>query len=333
MIKPNLIESGRHSSKKGLYESFYFRGNSLQSGQSFWLKHNLLIFKKSLSAQVESILIFFDKDSKAINIYKLETEISLDQLELVKSQAKNSWEDISFKFPNESFFKIEKNKLQGKLITEIGTVSWDFDLTKSNINYFHFPKDKYYRWPFPKKKIITNDIDVLFSGKIVINDQTFSDNFKGMNGHNWGTEHAYLYQYANCNQFMNGEDAFFDGFSAKILLGKIIKSPYLSSCGLKIGKDWFYFNDMMALWKHDLKELKEKSWAVTFENEKYLLSVEISDEKHDWAHLNYHHPDHKVSVINNTKFASGTLRLVSKNDCTIVKELKSDFFELESLIP
>ena len=58
LIKPNFIALDESTFKGGLYESYYFRGNS--GIYSFWLKHNFLRFKKSSEVRVDNILIVFN---------------------------------------------------------------------------------------------------------------------------------------------------------------------------------------------------------------------------------------------------------------------------------
>ena len=47
-------------------------------------------------------------------------------------------------------------------------------------------------------------------------DLSFTGDFHGMNGHNWGSSHSHTYAYANCAQFQGQAQAYFDGFSARV---------------------------------------------------------------------------------------------------------------------
>ncbi len=202
-------------------------------------------------------------------------------------------------------------------------VSWDFDLTLSGESYFHFDKKWFYFGFFPKKKILTKDIRVKFTGKMESPLSKVESSFMGMNGHNWGKEHAYLYAYADCNQFNEDADAFFDGFSVKILLGKMV-SPFLSCCSLKYKGEWFHFNKVLDSYKHQVKKLTLKEWEATFVSDDFELKLSIDGQTTNWVSLIYDHPTGKQSTVNNSKNAKATLSLFKKVNGTK---------ELESLIP
>lgn len=330
MIKTDLMMTGPTSTKKGLYESFYFRGNDTTGTESFWLKHNLLVRKGSNEVMVECTLIFFEKDQAQARVWKAYENISLPKYQELK---KENWTGFAYTFTNGSFFTISGEKLAGKIVTEKEEINWNFKTTLSKQSYFHFSDEKFYHIAFPKKKILTHDISVVFEGEIQVPGKFIQDQFKGMNGHNWGTEHAYKYQYADCNQFEGEEGAYFDGFSAKILLAGLIPTPYLSACSVKTDGKWFHFNNVMKSYKPKVRDLTEKKWEVAFENQTHLLEVSIEGENQCWAHLPYQHPKGKISQVHNTKFARGILKLIQKDGKVPVKTLKSNFFELESLIP
>lgn len=107
--------------------------------------------------------------------------------------------------------------------------------------------------------------------------------FIGMNGHNWGIEHAYRYAYADCNQFDEDPTAYFDGFSARILLLGFLKSPYLAGCSLKTNGKWYHFNDVLTSFRHKTLQVLEKTWRVTYVNNTHRLDVIIDGENECWA--------------------------------------------------
>lgn len=331
MITPTSIQTKCASLEKGIYESFYFRGNHKTGQQAFWLKHNLLTYNKEPGVVLECTLILFDKKSEETFVYNHKEKITRDEFK--KLITDSSWKRFRFDFKNGSHFALSEEKLSGQMFTPDGDVSWDLDLLPSGEVYYHFSNDWFYHSFFPKKKILTNDIDITFDGTINSPNFNMEGQFKGMNGHNWGTEHAHKYVYADCNQF-DEDGAYFDGFSAKVeLLGGLVKSPYLSSCSLKLQNEWYHFNDVMTSFRHRVTTLSVHQWQVEFENKSHSLKVKIDGEKEPWVTLTYDHPSKKQSRVNNTKFAKGVLILIEKSSGKIIKKLKSDYFELESLIP
>lgn len=336
MINPNLYHLDSNCFKKGLYESFYFRGNHSDGNRAFWLKHNFLLFAGDTNVRVESTLIIFDKNLNLSKTYKQMEMINFGEYSARVTKEGETWLDFNYQFRNGSYMLINKEQLKGELILpeDNAKISWDLSLGPSNESYYHFSNDWFYHGFFPKKKILTKDIHLQFTGKISTPELDMEGHFLGMNGHNWGKEHAYKYAYGNCNQFQGNQNAYFDGFSAKISLVKgIVKSPYLSGSSLKVGENWYHFNNVLSSYKHTVTELLEKKWRVTFFNKNYLLEVSVEGSDEPWIHLDYGHPSGKTSVVNNTKFAKGMLVLKRKKDREIISILESSFFELESLLP
>lgn len=231
MIQPDQIITNIGSQAKGLYESFYFRGNNTAKKQSFWLKHNLLIYRGSPQVKIESTLILFDQESGLVKTIRQEEALSLERFLNLKAGWGEGWRNFQFEFSNGGHLLVTPSRLRGRLRSESGEASWDLSLTPSRDSYYHFSKNWFYRAGFPKKKILTNDIQILFDGFIEAGGLSISGKFVGMNGHNWGTEHAYKYAYANCNQFDGETDIYFDGFSAKIALGVGWSSPLIYPVG------------------------------------------------------------------------------------------------------
>ncbi len=339
MVNPTKIEIGQNKKTRNLYESFYFRGNLQNTGYSFWLKHNLIGFNNDSNIRIDNALILFDEDRSLTQVYQQSTNIDFNLFQQKYLQEDISWRKIKFEFASSGFcqldFENENVFLKGKIADKEGPVEWDLKLTLSQISYYHFDKKWFYHCFFPKKKILTADCFVQYSGKIsskFLNCQGF---FLGMNGHNWGKEHAYQYAYANCNQWTNeqnnSEKIYFDCFSAKILIAQL-KTPYLSAASLFYKNNWFHFNKVMCSWRHLVHNLELKKYCVTFLNDDYKLELEINGEGHAWVTLDYDHPSRKISKVNNTKHATGSIKLTRLKDLSLVVNLLTSSFELETLL-
>ncbi len=319
----------------GLYESFYFRGTSQDGRHAFWLKHNLLRRNGDKTITVENAFIIFDRVSG-------ESEVIYDKEDMTPAafatfSRSGHWEQASANFASGSFFSISREALRGKLHTSRGTAQWELALERSDEVLYHFPNERLYHLPWPKKKIITRDCFLTFRGRIACAGITVEGEFLGMNGHNWGTEHAYEYAYADCNRFAEDPGAYFDGFSVKIALARgLVKSPFLSMCSLKTQGRWHHFNALSASWKQRVEALDDYRWIATFTNPSHRLEVSIDGHNpriEPWVALHYDHPGGARSVVKNTKFATARLQLFSVPDNRLVQELSSEFFELETLLP
>jgi hypothetical protein len=321
--------------RNGLYESFYFRGASSDGRHAFWLKHNLLRRDGQSDVMLEIAFVIFDRvTGEAEVVYDKEV---LSTAAFATFSRSGRWEQASANFATGSFFSISREKLRGKLHTSHGTAQWELALNRSDEVLYHFASDRLYRLPWPKKKIITRDCFLRFSGRISCAGITVEGDFLGMNGHNWGTEHAHEYAYADCNRFAEEEGACFDGFTARLAVARgLIKSPYLSMCSLKTGGRWHHFNALSASWKQRVGALDDYRWIVTFINDTHRLELNVDGQNpriEPWVALHYDHPGGARSVVKNTKFARGTLQLFDAANGGLITALSSDFFELETLLP
>lgn len=333
MIDP--VSFALPAARDGLYESFYFRGTSSDGRHAFWLKHNLLRRHGQSTVTLENAFVIFDQVTGEAEVVYDKEDLSIAAFAAFIRAG--HWEQASANFATGSFFSISRESLRGKLHTPRGSAQWELALNRSDEVLYHFASDRLYHLPWPKKKIITRDCFLRFSGRISCAGITVEGDFIGMNGHNWGTEHAHEYAYADCNMFAEEEGAYFDGFSVKLALARgLIKSPYLSMCSLKTGERWHYFNALTTSWKQRVESVDDYRWIATFVNDTHRLELHVDGQNprlKPWVALHYDHPGGARSVVKNTKFARGDLRLFSKADGRLVKELTSDFFELETLLP
>lgn len=313
----------------GLYESYYFRGTSPKDGTAFWLKHNLLRYRGEAAVGVECTLSLFDRASNRVSAAHDQTILEPAQLRALTQGG--DWDTQQFAFPNASHFAIGEATLKGAL----SNAAWDLTLTRSNETLLHFTPLSLYRIGWPKKKVLTRDVRIVFEGELKVGDHRISGTFVGMNGHNWGTEHAHRYAYANCQLWDGGEDAIFDGFTAKVRVAPGLTSPYVTIASLKVGGTWHHFNRLIAVPWSRVSHLSDYRWTFSSQNHTHRLEVAIDGtdpRTRPWIALNYHHPSRALSVVKNTKFANGTIRLIETASGRCTHELRSNVFELETLL-
>lgn len=321
--------------RDGLYESFYFRGSSADGRYAFWLKHNLLRYHGDDTVVVENALMLFVRgESRVRAVYD---KAAFSAAEFGQRTASTHWEQFRCQLHEGSAFAIGRDRLTGELHSEGGRAAWALALTRSDEVLYHFPHERYYTLPWPKKKILTRDCRLRFQGRLQCEDLTIEGEFIGMNGHNWGTEHAWRYAYADCTRFTDVEEACFDGFSVQLALaGERIKTPYLSMASLKWAGQWIHFNSLLKAPRQEVNALTDYRWALTLNNKQHRLEVDCDGAdpgRLPWVGLHYDHPGGKRSVVKNTKFAKLRLRLYAHDRHRPLVELTSDDAELETLLP
>ncbi len=332
---PNPTELMLLKQPGGLYESWYFCGTSADGQTAFWLKHNLLRPFSSPATDVECSLVLFDKSMAQPQVIHVHTRIP--EANALKSASPTAqWSTFRFAWSEQSWVEITPDRLRGRLQQEHTSAEWDLQLHPSHQTLYHFPHALWYHSPWPKKKILTNDIHLGFIGTLSINNTRFNGAFLGMNGHNWGREHAWQYAYANCGQFANDRLAYFDGMTARLaLLNGRIHSPPLSLACLKTEQRWYRFDQLLRAARHPVRHLKDYCWAVALHNDRFLLDIHIQaapGPQSPWVALHYNHPNGQRSVVKNTKFADIQLRLYDREHHCL-DTLHSSLCELETLMP
>ena len=80
---------------------------------------------------------------------------------------------------------------QGSLETPTLTASWNLEFLDGAAPMTHLRRHWMYVSPIPKTKSTSPHPDLQLSGTISVDGETFSlDRWRGMLGHNWGSEHA-----------------------------------------------------------------------------------------------------------------------------------------------
>lgn len=333
MIDPAALMMAR--ARGGLYESFYFRGNSLDGKQAFWLRHNLLRRDGERGVMLEVTLVLFDRKSgEVVTAHDREDLSPASFSALSRSQ---SWETLSANLASGSFFEINRERVRGKLHTLRGSASWEAVLARSDEVLHHLPHAQLYALPFPKSKILTRDVYMQFKARFSVGNKVVEGEFIGVNGHGWGREYAHEYAYAACNQFNEEAGACFEGFSAKLALAAgFLRTPYFSLAALKTQGEWHYFNALSRTYQPRVHALHDYQWSVTLRNATHRLEVLVNGENPrllPWVALHDGQPDSTRSVVKSTRFASGRVQLFENGQSSSVFELSSDGFELETVLP
>ena len=319
--------------RRGLYESFYFRGTSTDGRQAFWLKHNMLRRRGSQDVWLQGALVLFDREARKTRAVYSQELMDAGRFERM-SQIARDWDHVGMELTHGAV-QIGRAYLGGRLQGEGGRARWDLQLHRSGLRLEPFPNAAMYRLPWPANKLVTRDCHVDFRGSVSVGDLKFSGRFHGMNGHNWGTGHAHAYAYASCSEFA-GRDAYFDGFTAQVALaGGLLTSPRLSMASLHVQGQWHHFNGLRRAARHPVQRLDDYGWRLELANDTHRLEVDVdgaSPAMLPWVALHYEHPDGKRSVVKSTKFAAIRLRLL-RADGTLQDELAGDACELETLLP
>ncbi len=317
-----------HACRGGLYESYYFRATSRDGRHAFWLKHNLLRRQGEAGVQLDLAFILFDRQTARTQVLHQRQTLPLNALPKDWQQARLGNDDTARS-------QISATRLHGSVTEDDQVVSWDWDCQAQGQTLYHFPAQIWYHTPWPKKKLLTVQSRLLLQGHLRLGDTVLPGPWIGMNGHNWGREHAHRYAYANCNEFA-GDEAYFDGLSAHLALagGHLITPPLSLAC-LQLAGRWHRFDSLLRAPRQHVSRLDDEHWHVDLVNHEHRLRVRVDAAPPGicaWVGLHYEHPDGRLSVVRNTKFAQLELSL-STHSGRLIRRLHSDRCELETLLP
>lgn len=331
MVSPIQIQMQK--SKRGLYESFDFRGISADGRYAFVLKHTL--FTSWLGqGTIEVVMHCIDRKTGKKHAL-IEHEVLSSSHEKQLNQA-NNWDNCVFSFASGSFFDISREVLRGKLHTEQGSISWHFNLRRSDEVFSLLPQTWLYYLPWPRHKMQIRDFSLTYHGKIQLAGQSWTGEFLGTNHHYWGDGYPYEFAAAQCSHFDEDVNACFYGFSTRLSVGKWFKTPYLSMAALKLHGRWYYFNELRYCVRHSLDALDNYRWRISFVNADYGLDVEIDGSNPrilPWLAWQVEQPLGLPSVVKATEFAQGTLTLYKRSSMAVMAELHSASIELKTLLP
>jgi hypothetical protein len=182
------------------------------------------------------------------------------------------------------------------------------------------------RWlldgPFPRSKLLTPHPALTFSGHVEALGERFAvDGWRGMQGHNWGREHAFEYAWGQC--FFPGgggaPDAWVEGFSGRVRLGPAT-SPRLSALVVRRGAETLRFDRLFDAWRQEAA-VGERSWRVSLRGPAGRATLEMDAAGRPMVCLGYANPDGALAYCTNSKLARTRL---------VVEPARGDRFTLES---
>ncbi len=316
-----LWQPGSHR-RKGHLESYFLRLNDPGQNLALWLKWTVYApIGPEDRTVVETWGIFFDG---------------------ADASRSKGWKEVApiegAEFARDRFHVrfgpsvLEEGHTTGLLKGEAGTLTWDLSFTPGEEPLIPFPMPWMYTGKFPKSKTKTPHPASRFSGTFTIDDRTYTvSNVPGMQGHNWGTEHSYLYSWGHCSAFEDhGDDTWFEGFSSRLKIGPWV-TPYLSMGFLSLRGERYAFNSVGSLLRSEV-ESGTTWWNFTIPGRDHSLRGRVQAPKERFLGLHYYNPDGAVRYCLNSKMADGQIELLDRSGAVLATLVSKGTFALENLV-
>lgn len=164
-----------------------------------------------------------------------------------------------------------------------------------------FPFDWMLAASFPRSKLLTPVPFADFRGEVLVFGERWAvEGWPGMQGHNWGREHAPAYAWGQCN-FDGPEPASVEAFSGKVRVGGRL-SPWISALVLRHGGREYRFNNLVDLWRQEATVLDDR-WTLRVSGRDGRVRLRMSAVGVPVACLGYGNPDGSTAYCFNTKLA------------------------------
>lgn len=314
MARQNVMDNysrWRPGNKKGLYESYFLRGNCLDEPRAFWVKYTIFAPKgKPGEAEGELWAVFFaglGGDKVAVKeTYSLRNCLfAADRFEVRVGQA-----------------KLTDGVTSGRCTSGSHTIEWDlrFPTEKPSL---HFLPEWAYRGSFPKAKGLAPYPDITWEGTLTVDGNPIDvTGWKGSQNHNWGEKHTDRYAWAQCNTFADRPDTYMEMMSARLKLGPVW-TPYINFLALHYRGQSLFFNSPVSMLKAKARFPARFEWHLSLDNGIYQAQCKVAGRKETFAGLRYRNPPGGEHACLNSKISSSEIKVF--RDGNEIETLQSDF--------
>lgn len=160
--------------------------------------------------------------------------------------------------------------------------------------------------PFPKSKLVTPLPWLTFQGAIQTPAGAIPvDGWAGMQGHNWGKEHAPEYAWGQC--VFPDSDAMVEGFTGRVRIGSML-TPRLSAMVIRRGSEEYRFDRIVDTWRQEAT-ISPTRWTLRMRGPDGEARLRMDGTNRPMACLGYQNPDGRTSYCFNSKLADTLLEV------------------------
>lgn len=281
--------------RRGHVESYFFKLNDAEGRRALWLKATVLSDGRgSEGAVAEAWGIAFDREGGHVAVKQT----------VPYAQARFSTTGLDIEVGG---LRFRDGSIQGEIEQAGRRIAVDLSFTKGSPPLIPFPENALYFSRLPRSKLVSPFPDSRFTGSYTVDGETIRvDGARGMQGHNWGENHAHLYAWAHCNQWDQDEDFVFEGVSARVKLGPVL-TPLATLVCVRHRGVRYEFNRVRDILKNR-GEVSHRRWTFRAESDLGRIEGELFGQTHDFVGLRYPNPDGAMTYCLNTKLAYARLR-------------------------
>jgi hypothetical protein len=198
------------------YESVYFMASDPTGGRAIWVRHTV---RKPPGRPPVGSLWFTDFGLDAPRAAKA------NDVPRASAQALISIGDLA---------QLTGDGAAGHIAVPGLEASWELSFTGGEPELMHLPKRWLYSAPLPKTKSTSPRPDMQLSGWISVNgEHTVIDGWRGMLGHNWGSEHAHRWVWLRGAGFEQNQTVWLDCVLGRLKVGPVVV-PWIANGVLSV---------------------------------------------------------------------------------------------------
>lgn len=319
-LPPNAFRGAdkRGSPRRGHVESYFLRANDPARPRALWIKATVL-FPLDGPPLCESWFIFFDGERNRSFAHR-----TTAPYRAAFARVEGSATEVQA--PGTHLTLAAQGRARGAMDGADGHARWDLAWTRADgalgAPLSILPSRLLLEGPFPRSKLLSPFPVLSFGGALeVFGERVQVDSWTGMEGHNWGREHAYEYAWGQCH-FL-GETgrpgAWAEGFTARVKVGPM-KTPRLSALVVQRGEESFRFDRLFEPSKQRAV-LGDRSWTIAIEGDVGRAELSMDASVMPMVCLGYRNPSGVLSYCLNSKLARTRL---------VVEPARGASFSLES---
>lgn len=299
----------RWSGRGGHVESWFVRANDRFNRRALWCKLTILAPLHG-EPVAEAWAIAFDGDRSL----GLRSTVPLREAELRDPAA------LRVGGCHMAFGPAGSTK--GAIATERGQLHWDIgwtpDVGEPGAPLSMLPTRLLLSTGFPRSKLLTPCPAATMSGSMSWDGKRCTvDGWRGMQGHNWGREHAAQYAWGQCLfDDAPGGPAMVEAVTARLrIAGRL--TPPISGLVVRQGAREWRFDTLLDLWRQQA-EVGERDWLLRMRGAASAVELRLDGSAAPFACLGYGNPDGSLRYCWNTKLAAASLRLERKQGRPLV---------------
>lgn len=293
---PNKL---RHRGR-GHVESYFLRANDPQRPRALWLKATILAPLVG-EPVAEMWLVAFDGELQRHFAHKLTFPFARASLigdELGARIAAGDWLlELS-----------SRGSARGSIASAEGRAAFDLRFCPGPgavaAPLAILPSRFLREGPFPRSKLLTPFPWLVFDGTLdVFGERWDLTDWNGMQGHNWGREHAFEYAWGQCffPASKGAPEAMVEGFTGRIkIAGR--PTPQLSAMVVRRGTRTYSFDTVFDFWRQEAHVGPER-WTLSLSGPDGDVRLRMDADARPMACLGYANPDRSLAYCFNTKLA------------------------------